>query len=46
LPVSHRVGRKRDADALDQDLKRAKRLGAAAPINISSETLEEFAKLW
>jgi len=40
------VGRKRDADALDQELRRAKRLGAAAPINTSSETLEEFAKLW
>jgi Phage integrase, N-terminal SAM-like domain len=40
------VGRKRDADAPDQDLRRAKRLGAAAPINTSSETLEEFATLW
>ena len=33
------VGRKRDADALYQELKRAKRLGAAAPINTSFETL-------
>jgi integrase len=40
------VGRKRDAEALDADLKRAKRLGAAAPIGTITETLEEFAKLW
>jgi integrase len=40
------VGRKRDAEALDADLKRAKRLGSAAPIGTSTETLEEFAKLW
>jgi hypothetical protein len=40
------VGRKRDAEILDSELKRSKRLGATAPINTSTETLEEFAKLW
>jgi hypothetical protein len=31
-PHSRVVGKKGDAQALDQDLKRAKRLGAGAPI--------------
>jgi hypothetical protein len=35
-PHSRVVGRKRDAEALDADLKRAKRLGAAAPIGTST----------
>ena len=30
------VGRKRDAEAMDADLKRARRLGAAAPIGTST----------
>lgn len=40
------VGRKADADALDQKLKRSKRLGALAPVVTSHETVGEFAKLW
>jgi integrase len=40
------IGRKADAEVLDQELKRGKRLGANAPINTSTETLEEFARLW
>jgi len=45
-PRSKVVGLKRDAVALDQDLKRAKRLGTAAPAGASRETLAEFSKLW
>jgi integrase len=40
------VGRKGDALALDNDLKRAKRLGASAPVANQRETLAEFSKLW
>jgi integrase len=40
------VGRKADALALDTDLKRAKRLGASAPVANQRETLAEFSKLW
>jgi len=45
-PHSKVLGLKRDAVALDQDLKRAKRLGTAAPAGASRETLAEFSKLW
>ncbi len=45
-PHSRVMGRKGDATALDQELKRAKRLGGAAPISNSRETLSEFSKLW
>jgi integrase len=45
-PHSRVVGKKGDAQALDQDLKRAKRLGAGAPIANSRETLADFSKLW
>jgi integrase len=45
-PRSRVVGRKTDADALDAELKRAKRLGSTALVNRSRETLEEFAQLW
>ena len=40
------VGRKADALALDNDLNRAKRLGASAPVANQRETLAEFSKLW
>jgi hypothetical protein len=40
------VGKKSDADALDAELKRAKRLGGSALIDNSRETLAEFAKVW
>ncbi|MGI8863803.1 MAG: tyrosine-type recombinase/integrase [Solirubrobacteraceae bacterium] len=40
------VGHKSDAQAIDAELKRAKRLGGTAPIQNSRETLAEFAKLW
>jgi integrase len=45
-PRSRVAGRKSDAQALDGELKRAKRLGATALIDNSRETLAEFAKLW
>jgi len=45
-PRSRVVGRKGDAQALDAELKRAKRLGATAPVENSRETLCEFAKVW
>jgi len=40
------VGRKADALALDNDLKRAKRLGGGAIVANHRETLAEFSKLW
>jgi len=40
------VGRKTDALALDNDLKRAKRIGGAAIVGNRRETLAEFSKLW
>ncbi len=40
------VGRKTDALALDNDLKRAKRLGGGAIVANHRETLSEFSKLW
>lgn len=45
-PHSKVLGLKRDAVALDQDLKRAKRLGTATPAGASRETLAEFSELW
>ncbi len=45
-PRSKVVGLKRDAQVLDQELKRAKRLGTATPVGASRETLAEFSKLW
>lgn len=43
---SRAVGRKRDADALDVELRRAKRLGNAAVLANSNETVAELAQLW
>jgi integrase len=40
------VGRKRDAQALDAELRRAKRLGALSPVDTERETVSEFAKAW
>jgi integrase len=40
------VGKKADADALDADVKRAKRLGGSALIDNGRETLAEFSKAW
>jgi integrase len=40
------VGKKADALALDNDLKRAKRLGPGAIVANHRETLSEFSKLW
>jgi integrase len=40
------VGKKSDADALDAEVKRAKRIGGSALIDNSRETLAEFAKGW
>jgi hypothetical protein len=40
------VGKKGDADALDAEVKRAKRLGGMALVNNSRETLDDFAKAW
>ena len=47
-PHSHVVGRKTDAVAYDEELKRAKRLGNVIPIGNDEpgETVEEFAKTW
>ena len=40
------VGRKADADAMDQELKRSKRLGSLGPVAANQETVADFAKLW
>ena len=40
------VGRKRDAQELDAELRRAKRLGAISPVDTERETVSEFAKTW
>jgi hypothetical protein len=40
------VGRKADADTMDQELKRSKRLGALAPVATNQETVADFAKVW
>lgn len=45
-PHSRVVGRKSDAQVLDAELTRAKRLGSAALIDNSRETLGEFARVW
>ena len=45
-PHSQVVGRKGDAQALDAELKRAKRIGGTALVDNSRETLAEFAKTW
>ncbi len=45
-PHSSVAGRKADAQALDAELKRAKRLGKGALVDNSRETLAEFAKVW
>ncbi len=45
-PHSRVVGRKGDAQALDVELKRAKRLGGVAPIDPSRETMAAFARVW
>ncbi len=46
-PHSRVMGRKADATALDEELKRAKRVGTALPFQTNSaETLEAFAKVW
>jgi integrase len=45
-PRSRVVGRKADAQALDAELKRAKRLGGTALAANNRETLAEFAQIW
>jgi hypothetical protein len=45
-PHSKVVGRKKDAEAMDTELKRAKRLGGSALAANSRQTLAEFAQLW
>jgi integrase len=45
-PHSRVVGKKGDAQALDAELRRAKRLGGTALTDNSRETLAEFAKVW
>jgi integrase len=40
------IGRKRDADALDAELWRAKRLGNTALLENRNETISELAELW
>ena len=47
-PHSRVIGRKTDALAFDEELKRAKRLGNVVPIKSTepAETLAEFAKTW
>jgi integrase len=40
------VGRKRDAEGLEVELRRAKRLGNAAVLANSNETVAELAQLW
>jgi integrase len=45
-PHSRVVGRKADAETLNQELKRSKRLGTLAPVATNHETIAEFAKLW
>lgn len=45
-PHSRVAGRKADAQALDAELKRTKRLGKGALVDNSRETLAEFAKVW
>jgi integrase len=45
-PRSRVVGKKGDAQAIDAELKRAKRLGGTALATNSRETLAEFAELW
>lgn len=47
-PHSRVIGRKTDALAFDEELKRAKRLGNVIPLNNDDpgETVAEFAKTW
>ncbi len=45
-PRSRVVGKKCDALTFDQELKRAKRLGAGTPTFNNRETLAEFSQLW
>jgi integrase len=45
-PHSRVIGKKSDAQALDQELKRAKRVGGSAPTTNNRETLAEFSQLW
>jgi integrase len=40
------VGKKTDAEALESELRRAKRLGASALATNSRETLAQFTELW
>lgn len=40
------VGRKGDAEALDAELRRAKRIGGSALVSNSRETLADFSKVW
>jgi hypothetical protein len=40
------VGRQHDAQALDAEIKRARRLGGIALVANSRETLADFAKVW
>ncbi len=45
-PRSRVIGKKGDALAFDQELKRSKRLGAGTPTFNNRETLAEFSQLW
>jgi hypothetical protein len=45
-PHSRVAGRKRDAEALDADIKRRKRLGQLAQMDSGTQTLAEFAEEW
>jgi integrase len=45
-PHSRVVGKKSDAEAMDVEVKRSKRLGGTALASNSRETLAEFAQLW
>lgn len=40
------VGRKRDADALDAELRRAKRLGDTTLLDNRNDTVSDLAQLW
>ena len=45
-PHSKVVGRKRDAELFDAEIKRAKRLGTLASVEGGKQSLEEFAQEW
>ena len=45
-PRSRVIGRKRDAEASDAEVKRRKRLGQLAQMDAGTQTVEHFAKEW